>query len=212
MKIPKLPPTRFKKKSSEAIETPIKKSIKKIKTKAITIHSGGITAEQMMMIKYLVAGMPIEVIAGKLNVKVIRCKRWLKKENVIKALDMEVTRRIDVDAKKRRKMHEYIHSEIYDGILEKIANGSLKKMNTKSLFKFFMEFGKEIRTDAGENVKTKNITHKLDISDEIASRYKNLSATVPSIVDITMPAMKQIEEKRADEVVIEPDIQNSTKI
>lgn len=148
---------------------------------------------QRMLVKYLVAGIPIEEIADKLNVSLSRCKAWVKRNDVIEFLDQQTALHADLDSKKRKKRSEFIVSEIYDVIVDKISEGSLNRMNVKNLMKFFVEMNKEVRIDTPGD-STQKIDHrvKLELSEELSQRYRNANSSNfdnkdNKIIDINLP-------------------------
>jgi transposase len=169
-----------------------------IKKKNILIEKTGIKYNQRMMIKLLVAGMKLEDIAERLNVSTSRCKRWLQREDVMKALEEKTQEFATEDSKKRKRRLDFISSELYEALLEKVSKGHLKRMGSKNLMKFQLEYEKESRAQNPPSTQKVDVNVKFDL-EELVQKYKNSNSLnydskKEKIIDITPP--KQLEEPK----------------
>jgi transposase len=171
-----------------------------VKKKNILVEKSTIKYNQRMMIKLLVAGMKLEDIAERLNVSTSRCKRWLQREDVMKALEEKTQEFATEDSKKRKKRLDFISSELYEALLEKVAKGHLKRMGSKNLMKFQLEYEKESRSQNPPSTQRVDVSVKFGI-EELVQKYKNSNSLNyetkgERVIDITPP--KQLEAPKEE--------------
>lgn len=158
-----------------------------------------ITYQQRIMIRFLIAGLPLEEVAERVGVSKQRCQAWLRRDKVKQALEDRLSWYTELDAKRRKKRSEFIASELYRTIMQKFADGSLEKLNSKTLMKLLMEFQKEVRTDTpGE--ATKKVHHTVQLTEELANRFRqanssNFQEREGKILDISIPKQLDTGEK-----------------
>ncbi len=174
------------------------KQMQILKKKNVLVKNDGIKYNQRLLVKYLVAGMKLEDIAERIDVSLPRCKKWLKREDVIKLLEDKTQELINDDTKIRKRRMDFISSELYDALLEKIHNGHIKRLGSKNLMKFILEFEKESRSQNPPSTQKIDVNVKFGI-EEISKKYKssnsvNYELKEERIIDITPP--KQLEESK----------------
>lgn len=159
---------------------------------------------QRIMIQYIVAGFTLEEISEKIKVKVVCLKRWLRDPIVSHKLDLEVAKKVDWDASKRRKSNEYVLGNLHQTLADKIASGDLEKMNPKNLMNFIVKFNDEVRTDTPGEYNSK-VKHEISLIEDLSNRFKNANSASyderklrgEAIIDIT-PPKSELEPHREE--------------
>lgn len=174
------------------------KKITKVKEKKLIKNP--LDPRRKMVVKYLVAGFSIPEICAKMNIKKKRCRYWLKNPLVQKYFQEELDRVVKLDSKERKRKYGFIMNELFKSLVDKIDNESFDKMNAKSIMKFMLDFGREIKAETPEDNITRT-SGRVDvvIIDQLSKRYKMANSSSyddrDKVIDIELPK-ENFDEKK----------------
>lgn len=160
-----------------------------------------------LFVRYIVSGMNKSDIISRLGITGGTYNNWLKNEKIVSLIEERIQSSLDLDASKRKKRFEFIHSEVYNELIAKIAEGGLEKMNAKNLVRQLIDLNQEVRKDTpGENIKKIDHTVKHHLMEDITNRYKASTSgqfedKEEKIINIITPINKQLSKHKKEEVV-----------
>jgi hypothetical protein len=156
-----------------------------------------------MFIRYFLSGMAKAEIIKRMEINNGIYNEWLKKPEIADTIAEKMQTNLDLDAKKRKRKFEFVTSELYEELTAKIAQGDLSRLGTKTLMQHLVLLNKEVRLDTpGDNIKKVDHNITLQMSEELASRYKKSNSSTfddrEKIIDINQP--RQLQEHQEEDV------------